>query len=285
MSAATPGPYVVKVGGAALDRPESAAPLWRALADMQAVAPGGVVLVHGGGAAVDRHLSRLGLVSERRAGLRVTPPEQIGEVVAVLAGAVNTTLVGVLVAMGVRAVGLTLGDGGLTRCEAMRGPGGEDLGRVGRPVDGDPRLIRVLAREGFLPVLSSIGLDAHGGALNVNADDGASGVARVVGARGVVLLTDVPGVLDASGGLIDELTGDEAEALVSSGVVRGGMIVKVRAAVRVAQESGIPAVIASWDSPSDLVRVARGERAGTRIVPGAAGEAAEQRRRRVGRAV
>jgi len=264
-------PIVVKIGGRALDEAGSRPALWDALGAIAREGAGGLVLVHGGGSAVDAHLARLGLASERRAGLRVTPPAQIDEVVAVLRGVVNTKLVGLLAGRGVRAVGLGLGDGGACVC-VKHEPDGLDLGRVGRVEPGagpgEGALWRELLARGCTPVISSIGLDAEGWALNVNADDAALGVARILHASALVLLTDVPGILDADRRLIEEISPPEIERLIGAGVISGGMIPKARAAAAGAESSGVPAIIASWDAPERLAALARGGHAGTRVAPG-----------------
>ncbi|MCI0365983.1 MAG: hypothetical protein L0219_19160, partial [Phycisphaerales bacterium] len=112
------GPLLVKLGGAAIDRADDHPALFEALCDLHKSlgAEGqGIVLIHGGGAAVDRRLERLGLVSQRRDGIRLTPPEHIDEVVAALAGSTNKQVVGLIQRGGVPAVGLCLGDGFLAR--------------------------------------------------------------------------------------------------------------------------------------------------------------------------
>lgn len=261
-------PIVVKIGGRALDEAASRPALWDALAGLALESRAGLVLVHGGGSAVDAHLARLGLASERRAGLRVTPEEQIDEVVAVLRGRVNTQLVGLLGSRGRRAVGLGLSDGGACLC-VKHEPDGIDLGRVGRVQTrgkADGELWRLLLAGATTPVISSIGLDDLGRPLNVNADDAALGVAQILGAEALVLLTDVPGILDADKGLIDEIDADGIERLIASGVIGGGMIPKARAAAAGAEASGVPTIIASWDAPERLGALARGGHAGTRVV-------------------
>lgn len=260
------GPIVVKLGGAALDDRDVSAPVLSALADLHASHRPGVVLVHGGGSAVDRHFARLGLVTQKRDGIRITPPEHIEQVVAILAGLVNTTIVGGLAAHGARAVGLCLGSGGLTTASKLQ-PTGFDPGRVGSLSGGDPVLLQVLLSAGFLPVLSSIALDGEGVPLNVNADDAAVAIAGLVRASALLLLTDVPGVLDAQKRLIPTIDGAGIDSLISTGIVTGGMIPKIRAAAQAADATGIPAVIASWNQPNDLAALARGGAVGTRIVP------------------
>lgn len=265
MKGAAAGPLVVKIGGAGVDEPRKAAELWRALGEAQRQLGGKLVLVHGGGRAVDAHLERLGYKTERIAGLRVTPAEQAGEIAAVLAGRVNKALVGALMAAGVSACGLCLGDGAALACEKMEIPEG-DLQRVGKVTGGEGRVLQLLMGAGVMPVLCSVGLDEDGEFLNVNADDAAAGVAKVLGARGLVLLTDVEGILGADGKRIERIDGRGIEGLISEGVIRGGMMPKARAAVTAAKTSGAPTVIASFNRPEDLVRIARGETAGTVVV-------------------
>ncbi|TVQ30127.1 MAG: acetylglutamate kinase [Phycisphaeraceae bacterium] len=277
-------PLVVKLGGAALDQPDACAPLWSAIAELHSrwrgspsrdqQSPTGVVLVHGGGGAVDRRLARLGMTTQRREGIRLTPDDQIDEVVGALAGTVNKQIVASLNAAGVPAVGLCLADGGFAKCVKTRRYT-FDPGRVGEVIGGDPKLVRTLLGAGFLPVISSIGADADGRALNINADEAAASAAALLTAGGLVLLTDVPGILDSGGALLNELTPDDVEQLIASGAIHGGMIPKARGAVDAARISGAPAVIASWKRPEDLLRIANGESVGTRILAKAHASLAE----------
>lgn len=260
------GVMVVKVGGAAIESPLHCEPLWAALARIHDSDVARIVLVHGGGAAVDRRLGSLGLQSQRREGIRITPPEHIDHVVEVLAGSTNLSLVSSLRRHGAKAVGLTLADGG-TSTATKTTRYAFDPGCVGEITGGDSRLLQLLLVAGFLPVLSSIALDEAGRPLNVNADDAAAGIAAILDARDLVLLTDVPGVRDAGGALIPDLNVDEITRLIETGVIHGGMIVKVRAAAEAAQRSGRSVIIASWDRSEDIERLARGERAGTRVHP------------------
>lgn len=260
------GPLVVKLGGAALDEPRERGDLWRALAEAHATSGAGVVLVHGGGKAVDAHLARLGLETIRRDGIRLTPAEQVGEITAVLAGRMNKALVGALVAAGAPAAGLCLGDGRAVET-VKTNRYGFDAGQVGEIAGGDGRILRVLLDAGYLPVLSSIGIDEGGELLNINADDAAVGVARALGASALVLLTDVPGILGPDGRVVAEATSASVEAMIAKGTISGGMIPKARAAVEAAEKSGTTAVIASFNDACGLAALARGERTGTRIAP------------------
>ena len=250
-------PFVVKLGGALLDRPESAGAFFAALARLHRERREGVVVVHGGGAAVDRQLAALGFETERREGIRITPPEQIEAIAGVLAGSMNKRLVGLLRALGLPAVGLCLGEAGVVECRKTTafpfGPG-----RVGEICGGRPRLLEVLLAEGFLPVLSSIGIDEEGGLLNVNADDAAAGLARVLAARELVLLTDVPGVLGPDGSLLPRLDASEIARGIEEGWIAGGMIAKVRGALAAAEAARVPVRIASWSEPASLLALLDG---------------------------
>jgi len=268
------GPLVVKVGGALLDAPEQHLETIQAIAELHAVElrrGGGVVLVHGGGLAVDRHLARLGITTERIEGIRVTPPDVVEEIVGVLAGRMNTRLLGLLAAVGAQPVGLSLGDGGLCRCrKATRYA--FDPGAVGEIVGGDPMVVRTLIAGGFLPVVSSIGLDDRGGFLNINADDAAAAIAGIVRAANLVLLTDVAGVLDRSKAVIGELDRSSIERLIADGTISGGMIAKVRGALEAAERAGVPVTIASWKDPLAVTHATgSGAATCTRVLPTPAG--------------
>lgn len=297
MSGDVNGVLVVKVGGATLEDPHASPRLLDAIAGLSrrgggsGECGGGVVLVHGGGRAVDRQLARLGMETRRHEGLRITPPDQIEQIAGVLAGSENKRVVGELLARGVRAVGMSLGDGNAVPTRTMRATG-VDLGHVGELVPtgagevatsaAGPNLLRLLCANAFVPVVCSIGIEVshNGGAgqapysrlLNVNADDAAAGVARAIQASGgtvdaLVLLTDVPGVLDANKQRIDSLDGATIESLVRESVVSGGMLVKVRAAHATAMALGTPVVIASGTDAASLEALGRGTPTGTRILP------------------
>ncbi len=256
--------WVVKISGTPLEEPAAHEALWRSI-DAIWRESCGVVLVHGGGRAVDAHLARLGMETKRIGGLRCTPGEQMLEVAGVLAGRVNKTLVSALVGVGCPAVGLSLVDGGEIRTERVT-VGEGDLGCVGEVGGGDGRLIGVLIENGYLPVMASIGGNADGGLLNINADDAAGGLATILACDGVVFLSDVAGVRDGDGTIVEELDGAACERLIAGGVIEGGMIAKVRAAVRCATKTGRPAVIASYLQPESLAGVLSGKSVGTRIV-------------------
>lgn len=241
------GISVLKVGGSTLEDLDALAPLWKRIA-ARATAGERLVLVHGGGRAVDALLARLAMPTTRIEGLRVTPPDQMDIIAGVLAGSVNKRLVGAINAQGGRGVGLCLGDGAMLRCELLtRTPSGgpADLGRVGMVRGGDAALVRTLVADGFTPVVSSIGLDAAGRLLNINADEAASALAASLGADRLVLLTDVAGVRDGSGRVCTSLSPGDIRGMIDRAEITGGMIPKVRAALEAAGQSGRPVLITS----------------------------------------
>ncbi len=259
-------PLVVKVGGALLDAAEQHGEAFSSLIALHRAHRGGIILVHGGGAQVDAQLRLVGIETPRIEGIRVTRRAAIDQVVGVLAGSAHVRLLGLLAARGARVVGLTLSDGGLCECRHSTRYS-FDVGEVGEVVGGDATITRTLLAAGFMPIVNSIGLSKDGQPLNVNADEAACAIARIVGAAGIVLLTDVPGVLDAARTdgtreLIAELDAVRIEELIASGTISGGMIPKVRSALAAAESAGCTATIASW---RDSASLASG-RGGTRIL-------------------
>lgn len=255
-------PIVIKVGGATVEDPATSPRLWDAVAVIVAAGQP-ISLVHGGGKAVDRLLERLGFAVTRIGGLRVTPPEQMEHITAVLAGSMNKLIVGELLARGVRAVGLCLGDGGAVTTRRMTEPQG--LGLVGEVTDGASPLLPALLAAGYTPVLSSIGIAADGARLNVNADNAAVGVAAATNARALLLLTDVPGVLDAEKKPVVRIDATGVERLIAANVISGGMTVKARAAAAAAAKINAPVVILS--GPDALRAWSQGEAVGTSVTP------------------
>jgi acetylglutamate kinase len=184
------------------------------------------VIVHGGGPQIGALLERLGKQSVFVDGLRVTDDETMEVVEMVLGGRVNHEIVELVQQAGGRAIGLTGSDGGMIRVR-RRTLDGRDIGRVGEVIGVEPSAITAVADAGFVPVIAPIGVGEDGLTYNVNADEAAGAVAQALRAEKLILLTDVPGVLDAHGKLMPELTRERARALVDSGVIKGGMIPKL----------------------------------------------------------
>lgn len=221
-------------------------------------APRDTVVVHGGGNEVERWSRRLGLEPRTDDGLRVTDPETLEVVVAVLGGLVNTRLVVALAAAGRAAVGLTGADGGLLRLRRRDAR----LGEVGEVIGADASLLDTLIASGRLPVVASIGMDGDGSLLNVNADEAAGAIAAARGGF-LLLCTDVPGV-QLDGRVLERLDVAEAERMLDDGSASAGMRPKLRAAL-VAARAGCEVRIVDGRSAPDLARALEGAAAGTMV--------------------
>jgi len=195
------------------------------------------VIVHGGGPQIGRTLERLGKQSQFVDGLRVTDDETMEVVEMVLGGKVNREIVALIQGAGGRAIGLTGSDNDMIRV-TQRLQADRDLGRVGKVVALDPQPIVVVADSGFIPVVAPIGVDAAGVTPNVNADEAAGAIAAALDAEKLILLTDVPGVIDENEKLIPQLDAEEARKRMNEGTIRGGMIPKVECCLA-ALESGV----------------------------------------------
>ena len=223
---------VVKIGGAALD---DLALRRRFAEDVVLLSWVGihVVVVHGGGVQVTALLDRLGHQATFVDGLRVTDPQTLEVVEMVLGGGINKELVRLVQQLGGRAVGLTGKDGGLALARRLeRTP---DLGLVGEVTRVDRRVLDRLLPE-FIPIVAPLASADDGQTLNVNADTFAAALAVALGAEKLVLLTNVPGVVDGSGQLVPSLTPDAARGLITSGAVKGGMIPKIENALAALEE-------------------------------------------------
>ena len=230
---------VVKYGGHAMTDPELQASFARDVCLLRYVGIR-VLVVHGGGPQINDTLKRLGIESTFSAGLRVTDEATMDVVEMVLAGGVNSEIVGLLGAQGGRAIGLSGRDDSLLVGEKLgevHHPGQRpedpkvDLGRVGRITRVKPDLLENLLSAGFIPVIAPIAIDSAGEALNVNADTAAGEIAGALHAQKLVLMTDVDGVKDAQGQIMSVLDAPTARQHIASGVIKGGMIPKVECAL------------------------------------------------------
>ena len=241
---------VVKYGGHAMGDPALGQAFARdiALLKQSGVNP---IVVHGGGPQIGQMLERMGIRSEFKGGLRVTDKETVEIVEMVLAGSINKEIVALINAEGEWAIGLSGKDGNMVFAEKMRrtvvDPDSNieqvvDLGFVGEPVEVDRTLLDLLARSEMIPVLAPVAPGRDGATYNINADTFAGAIAGALEATRLLFLTDVPGVLDGSGKLIDELTVIQARALISDGTISGGMIPKVETCIE-AVERGVQGVV------------------------------------------
>jgi len=241
---------VVKYGGHAMGQEQTARDFASdiVLLEQTAINP---VVVHGGGPQIAAMLKKLGIKSEFAAGLRITDAATVEIVEMVLAGSINKQIVGYINAAGGKAVGLCGKDGNMvTATKATRtmvDPGSHiekvvDLGFVGEPEKVDLTLLNQLIGYELIPVLAPLATSKTGQTFNVNADTFAGAVAGALKAKRLLLLTDVPGVLDKSKKLIPELSIKDARKLIADGTISGGMIPKVETCIY-ALEQGVEGVV------------------------------------------
>jgi acetylglutamate kinase len=241
---------VVKYGGHAMGEEEMAKSFARDIVLMEQTAINPVV-VHGGGPQIGGMLNRLGIKSEFAAGLRVTDAATIEVVEMVLAGSINKQIVGFINGAGGRAVGLCGKDGNMVLARkisrSMVDPSSQiekivDLGFVGEPEKVDITVLNQILGRDLIPVLAPVATSHDGITYNINADTFAGAIAGALRAKRLLLLTDVPGVLDKSKSLIRELSADAARALIADGTISGGMIPKVETCLY-ALEQGVEGVV------------------------------------------
>jgi acetylglutamate kinase len=241
---------VVKYGGHAMGDEHLARDFARdiVLLEQTAINP---IVVHGGGPQIEAMLKKVGVESQYAAGLRITDAKTLEIVEMVLAGSINKQMVGYINEAGGKAVGLCGKDGNmvvarkLTRTVIDPDSAIEkviDLGYVGEPEKVDTTVLtQILGRE-LIPVLAPVAAAANGGTFNVNADTFAGAIAAALKAKRLLLLTDVPGVLDKSKSLIKELSVDDARRLIADGTISGGMIPKVETCIE-ALDHGVEGVV------------------------------------------
>ena len=241
---------VIKYGGHAMGDEHLAREFARdvVLLEQTAINP---VVVHGGGPQIEAMLKRVGVESQYAAGLRITDEKTLEIVEMVLSGLINKQMVGYINAAGGKAIGLSGKDGNmliarkLTRTVVDPDSHIEkvvDLGLVGEPDKVDVTVLtQILGRE-IIPVLAPVAAAANGGTFNVNADTFAGAIAGALKAKRLLLLTDVPGVLDKSKNLIKQLSADDARRLIADGTISGGMIPKVETCIE-ALEGGVEGVV------------------------------------------
>lgn len=217
------GIYVIKLGGHAMDD----LPLLEALAeDLRGLVATGkqFVIVHGGGPHINALLQGLNIESQFRDGLRVTTPEILEAVEMALCGKVNKAIVRLLEKTGVAAAGIS-GQDGATLVAVHRDA---TLGQVGNIASVNPKLLLTLLDANFLPVVAPVALDNNYAPLNVNADTAAGAIAGALHAEAFVLISDVPGVLDAHKNLLRKLNRKAIDILIKEGTITGGMLPKVQ---------------------------------------------------------
>jgi acetylglutamate kinase len=241
---------VIKYGGHAMGQETTARDFARdvVLLEQAAINP---VVVHGGGPQIAAMLKKLGIQSEFVDGLRVTDQKTVEIVEMVLAGSINKQIVGYINAAGGKAIGLCGKDGNMVQARKVTrtviDPDSNiekivDLGFVGEPENVDLFVLNAVLGKEMIPVLAPLATSADGGTFNVNADTFAGAIAGALKAKRLLLLTDVPGVLDASKELITELSVADARRMIADGTISGGMIPKVETCIY-ALDQGVEGVV------------------------------------------
>ena len=241
---------VVKYGGHAMGEEQVARNFARdiVLLEQAAINP---VVVHGGGPQIAAMLKKLGIKSEFAAGLRITDAATVEIVEMVLAGSINKQIVGYINAAGGKAVGLCGKDGNMVTARKVTrsvvDPDSNiekivDLGFVGEPEKVDLTVLNHVLGKEMIPVLAPVATSASGGTFNVNADTFAGAIAGALKAKRLLLLTDVPGVLDKDKNLITDLSVADARRLIADGTISGGMIPKVETCID-ALDQGVEGVV------------------------------------------
>jgi acetylglutamate kinase len=226
---------VIKYGGNAMTEPHLKAGFARDVVMLKLVGMNPVI-VHGGGPQIGDLLTKMGIQSEFRQGMRVTD-ERVMNVVEMVLGELNQEIVGLINQHGGKAVGLTGQDGAFIRARKMmlrsdtEAGALVDIGLVGEIDRVDPELIALLDSRDFIPVIAPIGVGDQGEAYNINADLVAGKLAETLKAEKLVLMTNTTGVLDRHGKLLTGLTASEIDALFADGTIHGGMLPKIGSAL------------------------------------------------------
>ncbi|CAH0238383.1 acetylglutamate kinase [Roseomonas sp. CECT 9278] len=252
---------VVKYGGHAMGEEDTALRFGRDIAMLEQVGVNPVV-VHGGGPQINAMLKRLNVKSTFVQGLRVTDEEMLDVVEMVLAGPVNKQVAEAITRAGVLAVGISGKDGGLIRARKVnrtyRDPDSNiekvlDLGFVGEPASVDPKVLRLLIGADIVPVVAPVGVGEDGQTYNINADTAAGAIAGALGAERLLMLTDVPGVLDPDKRLIPEMSVAEVKQGIEAGWIAGGMIPKVETCIYAIERGVKGAVILDGRVPHAIL--------------------------------
>ncbi|MFY8274092.1 acetylglutamate kinase [Pseudoalteromonas sp. SSDWG2] len=248
--------WVIKLGGAVLNNLEALDALFAALASKP---DAHYVVVHGGGALVDRWLHDAGFATAKHQGLRISPAEQMPYIVGALAGCANKQLVGAALKNALQPVGISLYEAGVQAQQKLKA-----LGCVGECEEVPGSIVPSLLENHRLPVVSSISFDSEGNWYNVNADEAAAAIAKQLQAE-LIFMTDVEAVLDQQGQPLHVLSAQHISQLIEQGVISGGMEVKVKTSLLAAQHLRRGVYISSWLKPQNLIALLNGEHVGTQI--------------------
>jgi acetylglutamate kinase len=257
----------VKLGGSILEETATRLRLLRQIAKI-AVAGNEIILVHGGGKSLNRRLSQMQMTSQFIEGLRVTDAATLDVAVMVLAGEVNKTIVAEMSGLGVKSIGICGADAGAVRCIRVEGLPGypAGIGFVGKPVGVNSDFFHMLLSSGLVPIVSSIALGPDSNLYNVNADQMASACASGTHCTSLIYLTDVPGIRDANGRVVEDIDEAGIVDMRARGILSGGMLPKTSSCLE-ALKAGVGSVlILPGASPDILLKLTDGSlKEGTKI--------------------
>ena len=228
-----------------------------------------IVIVHGGGPQIGETLKKLAIPTQFHQGLRITDADTMDVAEMVLSGLINKNIVSLIQQAGGQSVGISGKDGRTILARRMtHNSAGEavDLGQVGIPAQIDTALITQLLDGGFIPVIAPIGSNAEGVTLNINSDTSAGAIAAALHAKRLLLLSDIPGVLDLEGNLIPKMDQARAEAALSDGTAQGGMIPKLETCLNAVRAGLEAAVVLDGRNPhATLIELLSDQGSGTLI--------------------
>lgn len=232
------GPPIIKLSGKALSDTENLKKLFQTIGSHTAI------IVHGGGVEVDALLKKVGIVSQKIDGIRVSPASDMPYICGALCGMCNKQLQGLAIAQHKNALGLLATDGNTITLQKFD----EKYGKVASAIPHDGKFIQSLLESGILPIICSIGIDDKGELYNINADDVASALAKLFNSD-LYFISDVKGVLDGNGKQIECLNNKSVAKLIEDKIITDGMIVKVKMALDVANNTKTAVTIASINDP------------------------------------
>ncbi len=236
--------FVIKYGGSAMGDEKLVQAFARDVVLLKLIGVNPII-VHGGGPQISQMLEKLKIKSRFIDGLRVTDKDTVDIVEMVLSGSINKKIVSDINSAGGTAIGISGKDGHLIRAQKLKRTKSDpdsnieqilDLGFVGEPVSVDPEALEVFEESDVIPVIAPIGVGDNGETYNINADSAAGAIAAAVDATKLVMLTDVPGILDSDGGLISAITSQEAERMIRKKIITGGMIPKVQTCLKAVED-------------------------------------------------
>lgn len=269
--------FVIKYGGSAMGDPELAKTFARDVVMLKQVGINPIV-VHGGGPQISAMLEKLKINSSFIDGLRVTDQASVEIVEMVLCGSINKQIVSEINQAGGMAIGISGKDGGLISARKLRRTKSDpdsnieqilDLGFVGEPTDVNPEALVMFEESNIIPVIAPIGKGPNGETFNINADSAAGAIASAIAATKLLMLTDVPGILDKEGELISEITISQIHKLIKNKTISGGMIPKVETCINALNNHTEAAHILDGRLPHVLLlEVFTEYGTGTMILPG-----------------